>query len=294
MKRRTMLGWSLLAIGTVMAISSAVIEKPGSISWHDKFSYQKAGALKTTDLSQQLPPKIEDIKKLTIDSSDKAVYIERGDHFAITETHIGNDDKTKVTYSNGTLAVKNIVRSNHIISFDWRRFSEDQTRLTITVPDSVQLKAIHVTQSNGDTTLSDIRADDIQVQSENDDVTLARVVAKNAKINLENGEAKLHQLTVDNLQVQSENDDVTLAASTIKTIKTELQNGDAEIANSQILDGGYIRNENGDISIETTKLPTFSARTEIGDTEVAPAFVRQQGGKGDLIIQNQNGDIEIE
>lgn len=294
MKRRTMIGLSLLVIGTVMAISSALIERPGSISWHDKFSYQKAGALKTHDLSQQIPSKIEDIKVLTIDNSDKAVYIERGDHFAITETHIGNDEKTKVTYSKGTLAVKNVVRSHHLLSFDWRRLSENKARLTITVPDSVQLKTINVAQSNGDVTISDVRADDIKVQSENDDAILTRVAAKNATINLENGEAELHQLTVDNLQVQLENDDLSLVSSAVKTIKTDLQNGDADIEHSQIVHGGYIRNENGDISIETTKLPTFSARTEMGDTDVAPGFVGQQRGKGDLMIQTQNGDIEIE
>jgi len=294
MKRKVIVGASLLAVGVVMATTAAIIEKPGTVVWDNGISYQKTTDMKETNLSNQLPKDTSVIKKIKIESNSKNVYIQRGNQFSVTETHVDSKDKAQVAYSNGELNVKATTGVRRILSFDLDDSDVRMPRIIITVPETSKIDTIDVTQSDSEVTLSDLNTENLTVKSDNDDVNLTRVISKNIILDVQNGEANLHNLTADNLQVGLENDDLTLAGSTIKTLKADLQNGDAELEHSKIETGGYLRNENGDISIETTQLPTFSAHTENGETEISPTVPGQQSGQVAFVIQNENGDIEIE
>ncbi|MGY3743042.1 DUF4097 family beta strand repeat-containing protein [Leuconostoc inhae] len=295
MKRKTIIGWSLLAVGVVMATSAALIEKPGTVIWDNGFSYQKEEAVKTDDLSHQLPKNAQDIQKITVNATDTDVYVQQGDTFAVTETHGDSKNKAKISFSNNELKIEKETTGYRSVSFVWGQFDEDASpRLTITVPRHVKLNTVAVTQSDSDVTMADVSADTINVKSDNGDVNLVRVTSQNTMADVQNAEANLHNVTIDKLRVKLNNDDLTLAGSSVKTLEADLKNGDADIEHSKIEIGGHIRNQNGDISIETTQLPTFSTHNTIGDVEVSPTLTGQQQGNAALVIQNQNGDIEIE
>lgn len=76
MKRKTIIGWSLLVVGVAMATSTMLIEKPGRVIWHNGFSYQKRESVKDYDLSQQLPRNTQDIQKIAIDATDTDIYVQ--------------------------------------------------------------------------------------------------------------------------------------------------------------------------------------------------------------------------
>jgi len=294
MKRRTIIGWSLLAVGVVMATSTALIEKPGTVVWRNGFSYQKRGSVKDYDLSQQLPRNTQDIQKIAIDATDTDIYVQRGETFSITETHVESKNKAKISFSNGELKIEKPTGDHSILNFDWRELYHDNSpRLTITVPTHVRLNTIGITQENSEVTVADVNANTINIRSNNDDVNLIRVTSQNTMVDVQNAAANLHNVTIDKLRVKSNNDDFKLAGSSVKILEADLKNGDADVEHSKIETGGHIRNQNGDISIETTQLPTFSTHNNNGDVEVSSTLTGQQRGNPTFVIQNQNGDIEI-
>ena len=294
MKRRTIIGWSLLAVGVVMATSTALIEKPGTVVWHNGFSYQKRGSVKDYDLSQQLPRNTQDIQKIAIDATDTNIYVQRGETFSITETHVESKNKAKISFSNGELKIEKPTGDHSIFNFDWRELYHDNSpRLTITVPSHVHLNAIGITQENSEVTVSDVNANTINVRSNNDDVNLVRVTAQNAMVDVKNAAANLHNVTINKLRVQSNNDDFKLTGSSVKILEADLKNGDVDVEHSKIETGGHIRNQNGDIVIETTELPTFLTHNNNGDVEISSNLTRKQREDIALAIQNQNGDIKI-
>lgn len=295
MKRKTIIGWSLLAVGVVMATSAALIEKPGTVIWNNGFSYQKREAVKTDDLSHQLPKNTQDIQKITINVTNTDIYVQQGETFSVTETHVDSKNKAKISFLNNELKIEKATTGHRILDFDWDEFDEvNSPRLTITVPRHVKLNTIAVTQSDSEVTMADVTADTINVKSDNGDVNLVRVISQNVMTEVQNAEANLHNVTIDKLRVKLNNDDLTLAGSSVKTLEADLENGDADIEHSKIETGGHIRNQNGDIAIETTQLPTFSTQNNTGDVEVSPTLTGQQRGNAAFVIQNQNGDIEIE
>lgn len=300
MKRRTIIGLSLLVVGVVAATTSALIDTPGTIVWNQGgIAYQKRRALTNVDLTNQVPKETKNIQKLTVISDDTNVYVQRGTQFSVTQNKSGNEKKARINYSNGELKVdtKSTSQSNrHIVGFS---IGDDDDGIktgpsvTITIPKQTNIKNIDITQNNGHVSASDIVLDNINIKTQNDDVDFARVIAKNIIIDAKNSEVDLNSVTSDQLTTKNYNDDLTVNGSTIKDINVSMQNADVDIEHSTITKGGRITNQGGDISFETSQLPTFSAQATNGNVEITPPFAQQQGTAA-LVIQNQNGDIEME
>jgi len=298
MKRRTIIGLSLLVVGVVAATTSALIDTPGTIVWNqDGIAYQKRRALTNVDLTNQVPKETENIQKLTVISNDTNVYVQQGTQFSVTQNKNGNEKKARINYSNGELTVdtKSTSQSNRrIMDFS---IGDDGIKtgpsVTITIPKQTNIKNIDITQNNGHVSASDIALDNVNIKTQNDDVDFARVIAKNIIIDAKNSEVDLNSVTSDQLTTKNYNDDLTVNGSTIKDINVSMQNADVDIEHSAITKGGRITNQGGDISFETSQLPTFSAQATNGNVEITPPFAQQQGTAA-LVIQNQNGDIEME
>ncbi|KAA8369766.1 DUF4097 domain-containing protein [Leuconostoc carnosum] len=301
MKRRTIIGLSLLVVGVVAATTSALIDTPGTIVWNQGgIAYQKRRALTNVDLTNQVPKETENIQKLTVISNDTNVYVQQGTQFSVTQNKNGNEKKARINYSNGELTVdtKSTSQSNRrIMDFSIGDDDDDGIKtgpsVTITIPKQTNIKNIDITQNNGHVSASDIALDNINIKTQNDDVDFARVIAKNIIIDAKNSEVDLNSVTSDQLTTKNYNDDLTVNGSTIKDINVSMQNADVDIEHSTITKGGRITNQGGDISFETSQLPTFSAQATNGNVEITPPFAQQQGTAA-LVIQNQNGDIEIE
>jgi len=334
MKRRTIIGLSLLVVGVVAATTSALIDTPGTIVWNQGgIAYQKRRALTNVDLTNQVPKETKNIQKLTVISDDTNVYVQQGTQFSVTQNKGGNEKKARINYSNGELTVdtKSNSQSNRRI-MDFSIGDDDESRINysngelkvdtkstsqsnrhivgfsigddddgiktgpsviITIPKQTNIKNIDITQNNGHVSASDIVLDNINIKTQNDDVDFARVIAKNIIIDAKNSEVDLNSVTSDQLTTKNYNDDLTVNGSTIKDINVSMQNADVDIEHSAITKGGRITNQGGDISFETSQLPTFSAQATNGNVEITPPFAQQQGTAA-LVIQNQNGDIEIE
>lgn len=301
MKRRTIIGLSLLVVGVVAATTSVLIDTPGTIVWNQGgIDYQKRRALTNVDLTNQVPKETENIQKLTVISNDTNVYVQQGTQFSVTQNKNGNEKKARINYSNGELTVdtKSTSQSNRrIMDFSIGDDDDDGIKtgpsVTITIPKQTNIKNIDITQNNGHVLASDLALDNINIKTQNDDVDFARVVAKNIIIDAKNSEVDLNSVTSDQLTTKNYNDDLTVNGSTINDINVSMQNADVDIEHSTITKGGRITNQGGDISFETSQLPTFSAQATNGNVEITPPFVQQQGTAA-LVIQNQNGDIEIE
>ena len=300
MKRRTIIGLSLLVVGVVAATTSALIDTPGTIVWNQGgIAYQKRRALTNVDLTNQVPKETKNIQKLTVISDDTNVYVQQGTQFSVTQNKGGNEKKARINYSNGELTVdtKSNSQSNRRI-MDFSIGDDDDGIKTgpsviITIPKQTNIKNIDITQNNGHVSASDIVLDNINIKTQNDDVDFARVIAKNIIIDAKNSEVDLNSVTSDQLTTKNYNDDLTVNGSTIKDINVSMQNADVDIEHSAITKGGRITNQGGDISFETSQLPTFSAQATNGNVEITPPFAQQQGTAA-LVIQNQNGDIEME
>jgi len=300
MKRRTIIGLSLLVVGVVAATTSALIDTPGTIVWNQGgIAYQKRRALTNVDLTNQVPKETKNIQKLTVISDDTNVYVQQGTQFSVTQNKGGNEKKARINYSNGELTVdtKSNSQSNRRI-MDFSIGDDDDgiktgPSVTITIPKQTNIKNIDITQNNGHVSASDIALDNVNIKTQNDDVDFARVIAKNIIIDAKNSEVDLNSVTSDQLTTKNYNDDLTVNGSTIKDINVSMQNADVDIEHSAITKGGRITNQGGDISFETSQLPTFSAQATNGNVEITPPFAQQQGTAA-LVIQNQNGDIEIE
>ncbi|WP_367301093.1 DUF4097 family beta strand repeat-containing protein [Leuconostoc carnosum] len=300
MKRRTIIGLSLLVVGVVAATTSALIDTPGTIVWNQGgIAYQKRRALTNVDLTNQVPKETENIQKLTVISNDTNVYVQQGTQFSVTQNKNGNEKKARINYSNGELTVdtKSTSQSNRRI-MDFSIGDDDDgiktgPSVTITIPKQTNIKNIDITQNNGHVSASDLAIDNINIKTQNDDVDFARVIAKNIIIDAKNSEVDLNSVTSDQLTTKNYNDDLTVNGSTIKDINVSMQNADVDIEHSAITKGGRITNQGGDISFETSQLPTFSAQATNGNVEITPPFAQQQGTAA-LVIQNQNGDIEME
>jgi len=300
MKRRTIIGLSLLVVGVVAATTSALIDTPGTIVWNQGgIAYQKRRALTNVDLTNQVPKETKNIQKLTVISDDTNVYVQQGTQFSVTQNKGGNEKKARINYSNGELTVdtKSTSQSNRRI-MDFSIGDDDDgiktgPSVTITIPKQTNIKNIDITQNNGHVSASDIVLDNINIKTQNDDVDFARVIAKNIIIDAKNSEVDLNSVTSDQLTTKNYNDDLTVNGSTIKDINVSMQNADVDIEHSAITKGGRITNQGGDISFETSQLPTFSAQATNGNVEITPPFAQQQGTAA-LVIQNQNGDIEME
>jgi len=300
MKRRTIIGLSLLVVGVVAATTSALIDTPGTIVWNQGgIAYQKRRALTNVDLTNQVPKETKNIQKLTVISDDTNVYVQQGTQFSVTQNKNGNEKKARINYSNGELTVdtKSTSQSNRRI-MDFSIGDDDDgiktgPSVTITIPKQTNIKNIDITQNNGHVSASDLAIDNINIKTQNDDVDFARVIAKNIIIDAKNSEVDLNSVTSDQLTTKNYNDDLTVNGSTIKDINVSMQNADVDIEHSAITKGGRITNQGGDISFETSQLPTFSAQATNGNVEITPPFAQQQGTAA-LVIQNQNGDIEME
>lgn len=235
--------------------------------------------------------------KLDIDISLGDVDVVLSDHYGLDLSWRGRNYDLHYTNENGTLKVWSTSIPNIGIDFDMNY----DAKVTVYLPEGVQLDDVFVKAAMGDVDISSFHAETLEVKAHMGSVSLNTVTMGDGTLKLDMGDLDVSAVTADTLELtllmgKLEAYDL----STSKELTVENSMGDIDVSGS--LSGKTKMNASmGDISI-STDLPEsdygYDLKTSMGTVRVngdkMDDEASRNGGTHYITADNSMGSIDLD
>ncbi len=199
----------------------------------------------------------QNIKEVRVEGSFCDVYVEQGNRNYLDAIITGKGDKDDYEFdteiSGETLLVKVIRRDR-----SWRGWNNSEAKIELTIKPGVRLD---IENSSGDVYVTDLDAEDSEIEATSGDITLKRIKA-DLEVETSSGDIEIREM-VGRLEIESTSGDQDIY-NTDGNIDTRASSGDITISDFE-----------GDLELEATS----------GDIEI-------RGGKGTVSARTTSGNID--
>jgi DUF4097 and DUF4098 domain-containing protein YvlB len=146
---------------------------------------------------------------------------------------------------------------------------ENKSNLTITLPDDTDISSVKIRLSFGDTKISDINADSLDVKSDSGRIDVAGALSKSVNIAADFGDIKVSDINAENLTIESDS-------------------GRIDASGLNLSDLLKIRSSFGDVTVDGSDICSLDIGSNSGEVNATNVSVSER-----LKIESDFGDVTI-
>jgi len=287
-KMRTKRFWLISSI--ILMVAGLVLGVAGTAmggKWNIRFNLSKFRIESGSQEFVKETKKIDDFKKLKIETSVTDIIVKKGEENSVTY-YLPEDRVPDIKQKDGVLEIKE-TEDNDIYILNFGFVSEADAYITVTVADAETMRDIVITGSTADVNIEGLNA--------------------GGSINLSTGDVFLKNNTMTDVEINTSTGDIDLSGCTLDSLRTETSTGKVKISDTKIAGKYEAGSSTGDIDLKNTELKAMAAEGSTLDitlnrVELESLKVNTSTGevKADLTgsedefsvkIYSNTGDIDI-
>lgn len=230
-------------------------------------------------------------KNIDIDMDLDYVEIIKSDSNKIELNYDEKMGKIDYKVDNGTLSIKKEKSNLHKkmnISVNFNFSSRPLNYLKIYVSDKSKLESITADLENGDISIDNINAKNLDLDNDNGDIEIKNTKSDKTTINTENGNIKIGNSKLDGLcNIDNKHGELLISNSKLKDLEAKLENGNVEFEDLTLKTSSII-NKNGDILGKNIISDKNNMSCENGDINISGNIT------GIYDITNKHGEVKID
>lgn len=271
-------------IATVIGIIVGLIGWYGNHQKLDNVNYSHG--FKIVKYQKRNDYQINDFKKLDLQVQDADVEIKRGDHLKL-ETNLPDQQKLTVDQNNDTLSI-----NSNRFDFAGIGVNEENTHITLTVPNDYSLSELKVMMSEGTLKINHLKVDDkTQIQNEDGGIILNDVNFNQSTVTNNDGGIRLMGGNFN--QISLRNDDGALRTVNAKfTGENHIWVRDGSIVLSKLNDNLQTQLETQDGHLTIDYDDVITQKENQGDNEIEKSTLGNDENNK-LIVRNIDGSIRV-
>lgn len=241
-----------------------------------------------------------ELKNIDLNVNDGDVEFRMSDHYYLEYNYPNDIEEPTYQEEDGTLTFTDHSRGFPGFQFGFSFAELESGKVIIGLPKDAYLENITVNNDNGDTTVTQVTAKELEIDTSFGDISADGITVDDANLNADDGNIKVENSKIITMVGRSDFSDITLDEVTFSSLDLKLSDGDVK-TNDIDFNEAKINSDFGDVDLSLTQeeeLYVFDLDTDFGEIIINGDHrdsekYKQSNGEKHLKVNTSDGDITI-